>query len=384
MFCNIKNQRGIALPLVVMVMISLLIVGGAFATYTYSEINQTTREDHNLQAYYLARSGVELALDLMRNSEYEIGGRPYSFYFYGTPEEGDFSLEQMSVSSGIEGYYDTSRKRLADIFFADNPSATDSEIIVCVISEHPSGAPGTTGSIVVRGKYRSGTQYLIRNFVYNAGGFPSTFPDSNDSFWNELDAKDRTNQWLNPSGKIQPGNPGHSSDEPVIIRSRSNNEIAMDNNGTRPIAAPAIYFLDDMVVDHHDGLQYVYANFIYFSGEILLEQHSPSRVGAIVLRTNEAIGCELPTQEDDKKRGVVYFSDKIWVYDTHGQNRIEEKVMLSELQSGYYYFEDGTDLSSAYDIQNKLIKINNPQEIDLGTCVDTGLGGGGFAPTTFQ
>lgn len=72
MFKVLKEQKGSGLVLVLMVMMLMLVLGtGALATMG-SEARQSSRHDNRTQAYYLARSGAEIAHELLKNRDYDI------------------------------------------------------------------------------------------------------------------------------------------------------------------------------------------------------------------------------------------------------------------------------------------------------------------------
>jgi len=66
----LKNEKGAALPLVLIVMIVLTLLGTALWHYGVNELSHSEREEKRARAYYLARAGAEsLARDLMINPE---------------------------------------------------------------------------------------------------------------------------------------------------------------------------------------------------------------------------------------------------------------------------------------------------------------------------
>ncbi len=66
----LKHEKGIAMPLVMIVMVVLGLLGTALWVYGNNELSHSVREEKKTRAYYLARAGAEsLARDLMINPE---------------------------------------------------------------------------------------------------------------------------------------------------------------------------------------------------------------------------------------------------------------------------------------------------------------------------
>ncbi len=66
----LKCEKGLAMPLALMVLIVITLLGTALWYYSMSELDQSVREEKKARAYYLARAGAEsLARDLIINPE---------------------------------------------------------------------------------------------------------------------------------------------------------------------------------------------------------------------------------------------------------------------------------------------------------------------------
>lgn len=64
----LKSEKGIAIPLVLIVMVVLFLLGTALWYYSVSELKQVARAEDKARAYYVARSGAEtLARHIMLN-----------------------------------------------------------------------------------------------------------------------------------------------------------------------------------------------------------------------------------------------------------------------------------------------------------------------------
>jgi len=64
----LKSEKGIAMPLVLIVLLVIALLGVALWNYSMSELNQSVREEKRARAYYIARAGAESAArDLMND-----------------------------------------------------------------------------------------------------------------------------------------------------------------------------------------------------------------------------------------------------------------------------------------------------------------------------
>ena len=68
MWMLFKDERGIALPVVLMVMIVLSVLGTALWQYSTADTVQVTVDEKKMQAYYLARAGAEATAQYIRNN----------------------------------------------------------------------------------------------------------------------------------------------------------------------------------------------------------------------------------------------------------------------------------------------------------------------------
>ncbi len=67
----LKCEKGLAMPLALMVMVVLLLLGTALWQYSVMEVKQVVREEENTKAYYLARAGADtLAHAIIDDSEW--------------------------------------------------------------------------------------------------------------------------------------------------------------------------------------------------------------------------------------------------------------------------------------------------------------------------
>ncbi len=64
-----KNQAGLALPMVLIIMMIVMVLGVALMQYSTQSINHASLEEKKIQAHYLARSGAQLMLDNLSSFE---------------------------------------------------------------------------------------------------------------------------------------------------------------------------------------------------------------------------------------------------------------------------------------------------------------------------
>ena len=76
----IKDETGIALPLVIFVVLALSLLGIILFNYNMAETTQVARDEHRLKAHYLARSGAHaLASYLVQNQDLARELRDYMY-----------------------------------------------------------------------------------------------------------------------------------------------------------------------------------------------------------------------------------------------------------------------------------------------------------------
>jgi hypothetical protein len=54
-----KNEKGLAMPLILIIMVVLSLLGAAIWQYSVAELNHSVREEKKARAYYIARAGAE-------------------------------------------------------------------------------------------------------------------------------------------------------------------------------------------------------------------------------------------------------------------------------------------------------------------------------------
>jgi len=62
---NIKDDKGIALPLVLMVMLILILLSTALWQYSMTDTKHVVMDEKNMQAHYVALSGAKVGSKIL-------------------------------------------------------------------------------------------------------------------------------------------------------------------------------------------------------------------------------------------------------------------------------------------------------------------------------
>lgn len=106
---NINNEKGYTLVTVLLVVLLLTILGGAYILAMNYEVRQSFSHDHRVKAYYYARTGAEAA------SKYLIMNR--NSYFDFVEGEITFDEQTITISGDLENGLES-----------DNPTKNDIEV----------------------------------------------------------------------------------------------------------------------------------------------------------------------------------------------------------------------------------------------------------------
>lgn len=108
----IRSEKGIAMPLVLIVLVVLILLGIALHQYSISELDHSVREEKRTRAYYIARAGAEsLARHIMRDMDIleevpEVDDRV-------TFDEQDFDTDYFSETETV-GEVEVELKRISE------------------------------------------------------------------------------------------------------------------------------------------------------------------------------------------------------------------------------------------------------------------------------
>ncbi len=122
---NLRNERGGALPVALILAVALVIGAAAFLTHTSTEVVQTRENIASVRAFYYAEAGLNYAQgQLLRGWQLAIFVAPFHFVDHGTittlpadmvlhagtPEEGQFHVEIINLSTPYKDARDVSVK----------------------------------------------------------------------------------------------------------------------------------------------------------------------------------------------------------------------------------------------------------------------------------
>lgn len=106
---SLKNEKGAALPIVLIVMLVLIILASALLTVSMANVKQSIYQNNRIQAYNLARSGIELAVRKLEvatetNIYTDITELEPIMIAFGSPTITDLPGASFSVSFVTSGY----------------------------------------------------------------------------------------------------------------------------------------------------------------------------------------------------------------------------------------------------------------------------------------
>ena len=350
MFRN--NEDGAAL---ISVFFIIVILGLLVVSLSYSglfDARMALRDEQNVQAYYLARSGIELTAALLQ-------------------ERPDLLLnEQLYVQGSLdEGF---------DISFIESSSHAPINIIVTSSSDgvgNHSGriratafvGPSVSDTLEVRFKYTNSslllTEYPPLDALY--GGYGGL------GWYNETGGKGNL-------GRILPEEDSKSVNEPVKLGGEDSKEYTVlyaqgggGEKGRHTLEAPAIYFIDrpnGFLVESNATMTLV-GDYISILGNILLMDQGNS-VGGLILRvygagfTNRLTGAKLNELGLNTLNGAAPESSTHYgaLYIGGEGRRVNKDYNLLEqyndITAGTYFFPNNMNFGSDSD-RNKLIKAGN-------------------------
>ncbi len=100
MFKN-RNEQGSALLLTIIITMILLVLGGALVSFSLMERGQVGRDEADLRAYYIARSGADLVAQLVLENEDQYDDIKGQTTEQVNFDEGYFTAEIEEIPSGV-------------------------------------------------------------------------------------------------------------------------------------------------------------------------------------------------------------------------------------------------------------------------------------------
>jgi hypothetical protein len=346
MYMN-NNNKGTALVHVLLVLILLATLGTFFISFSANEYLQAENSNKGTQAYYYARSGVDIVL---RKFMDDLAGTYNSLPFgiYG------------SVNGTV------GQRPLNDPLF---PVLSNGKEIVAHVTATSRSDGGYNIKIDSTGTVQEIKKGIVYTFTYKPGSSttdplpPVDAINVNDNTGDEVVWYQTSNHNLQ---SIK--DPEETTDMTVLVEDsvtqQSHNNVLM---------AQSMYFtgLNDSLTISKNQQLIMDCNFVSFLGDVdgEADDKKQEKTGALILNVN---GSELPgenisvTQPNGsvvsgttgKLYGVVFIGRQI---------RNSSSVLLGSTTQpgGYYYFPSGVDLTSSAGIAS-LIKIYDFNRIDTG------------------
>lgn len=321
MFRFLKNRKGGTLALVLMVMSVLMILGLSLINLSLAEANQSTRQLNRSQAYFSARSGVEVGIERIKT---EIASGNYQ----------DVATLYDAVKTPISGSVNPGKDTF-NVSFIDGGAVLQDKIkIYAVGMAHD--VPNTTAITI---------HFTTPNHI-------------------PLD-------WLNPGQIIRSGFWEKTTD-PLIVNTAKllGHSPKKSSTSLTTWRAPSIHFIDDdggfsLEVTHKQLV--LQTNIVTFKKKILTKENND----CLKLETFNLLGFV-----DDSKNKLAYNNDVTnnLIPDGWGVVVVKEGLVIGSKNSntlkwsaGYYAFAPGTEISNDSHINDptKVLKIINQSTIDF-------------------
>lgn len=275
-----RDQQGVALVTVLMVVVVSLLLGTTLIQLSTFEISQVVKQEKRVQAHYLARSGLEIGIkDLgQRLSEVE-------------------SIEALELET-IKGAF-------TDIGSYQVDFAPENSLVKITSKGTVAGRTPAEDVIVLDVQVKSS---------------PGNVDLASAISWFQKDTGQLEN--TQKLRKSTPDKPLENNDRPVILD--SGHKIMSD--GKHYLRAPAMQFsaiVDKEFEVKNKDVIHLQTDFVSFNTKINMS-------GELSLKVFDSLYTE-----DGKKYGVVYFEDSVFTNN-------ENKPVKGISKKTHYLFEDGT------------------------------------------
>ena len=348
-----SNEKGYALPLVLIVMIVFILLSTALWHFGTAETVQVARAENRAKAHYLARSGLSVTERVLEEeTEKLLVDNDSSFYLYG-------SLDNANNGS-LEAEWELSYNNY------------DSEdILVEVKWDGLEGGIGS-GTVVSRGHYLEVEEIIERDFFY------VFMQDGGSLGW----YKTTGGAMVMPGGSI--GEENMDVDGPVLLSDDGKGIIAQHNAPTG-LSATAMYFIDEpdsfIIKKNADRLELI-TNQIYLDGNVIFEGGNENitlttRSEEVFVRNTLQGGKEYLEFLNGDKVNEIEFDNYGFLYlgaqEDEGVNYDANIVtgdgerIHEHLGPGYYFFPDlegGLKLGKEEHL-HKLLRITDINAFDL-------------------
>ena len=364
----IFNEKGYAIPLVLLVIIAFVFLSTALWHFGTAETRQVSHQEHRSKAHYLARSGLSVTERVLEKRIEILGEDEKVFYLYG------------SIENDGSGSFEWEFKEEEDAALAD-----DEDIEVVVEWEGVEEGYGS-GIITTYGKYLEVKETIKRNFEFYTG----------------IDGD--TANWMNPGieGRIRSGNVRDEWEVPVSFTNEVEGEDGVyDSDGsTGTFSAPVISFIDErysFLIKNKNARPIFEANYISFYGNIVFEEQGNAYLqvrdeGVFTgedLKEGIAYLENISDEDDIEEDDIKYDNYGLFYLGEEGDNVLEQDYEVrynaniftesdegrepihDDLDPGFYFFPDITDESPYglnlrnYGHLDKLVKIKDIDQFDL-------------------
>ncbi|NLC12037.1 MAG: hypothetical protein GX767_07280 [Firmicutes bacterium] len=302
-----KQKKGSILVIVTIIMAAIMLLGSMFARLSYIEKKIAHNQEKAVQAFYLADSGIELALGFLEQNYYKDLDLPLNFKVKTEDNNGE-----IIVSLQVE----------------ENDS--DSLIINSV---------GKIGPV----------NESLKLKITALAKMPICVEDALQLGWVEAD------------GLLKEGDKIAQDGEHNLLPIKFELPVRCDMADPLPInlTALSIYFeaKQNSLEIYPGSTLNIFADLVVFRGNVILSdcaETMPGSPGQLFLYVSSACtpGEEIKGGHPGKYYGIVYFEEEVKV----------NNVTLDGLKGNYYYFPSDFPLHRLVeeDIYNSLIKINYP------------------------
>lgn len=321
----LKDERGVALPLVLIILVVAWLLGSALWSYSVGDLRLAVREEYRSRAYYLARAGAEaLARHIMRYPE------DVEAILEGGEQKVSEIITLETDYLGKAGELQVSLQRLDSNHIAvmgrgTADGVTESVRIVLATEGFFDGVVYSKGSlnfhsnVLLEGDIASGgTIKLPNNF---SGSYqenlsidfpPPVFPDEPEEYSGDLSAGaplEITASPLQAYRKIHIGNKKkliiNAQSGPVTIQTRY---FEMHNNGSMEFVTRAGHDIT-LVVD-----------------EIVIKQVTISGDGIVYLYVRSAANVQTPHAVISDQARLVFYLEKGCMMDIQANSMLEGLV----------------------------------------------------------
>lgn len=318
-----RDQRGFALVTVIMVVAVLMILGTSIMYVQALEMKQTLRQEQQVQAHYLARSGLEVGLRHLEDRFVEVS-----------------SLDELEMNPLEHGLFDIGSYY---VDFIVDPAGHRVDLLA-------TGTVQGHTEAVEKIKLTVGIKNIDVGINY-----------ASDIDW-YIKGKNNPAQELRTSSELFP----LASDIPVILTQ----DDKISTSGTHYLKSPAMQFIPNTKwVEIGNGHKLaLISDFIRFDTDVTMHKAD--------LVLNVFDGVEI---EGSKKYGIIYFGGTVY---RNNKGDIPEFIT----QGKYYLFEDGTIIRNSgngnwainKDLQE--LKDDDPGVLQAFDFTNADTGNGGFVP----